>query len=373
MCRDSRLLLFNCSHEMALAANVNQYFPPKNIRQMEADLCLLPLWWAEDGDAVLVDDVAEAQAFVRERGAVLPDVVFTTWDEGYDALRKREGRDFVPSPWGWNRTVAERFRRYGVASDCIPDVSELDGLRRLASREFVCGGSFASLYGSSSHVVSHVPEFARSLDFSIPENAGKLIFKSPWSSSGRGVFVADVPLAESATARLKGFLNTQGGFLVDRFYDKIMDFALEFALDAGGKACFCGFSVFETADGGRYGGNVLASQESLRKMIERSAGIPVSDLVDGVKNCLECSLGGRYSGIAGVDMLVVNDGGEVKIHPCIEVNLRMNMGVLAMKAFERLSSLGIDAQKGTTLTPERKCGFVAECIDGRLRVVFRRS
>ena len=66
------------------------------------------------------------------------------------------------------------------------------------------------------------------------------------------------------------------------------------------------------------------------------------------------------------------EGGEVKIHPCIEMNLRMTMGVLAMKAFERLSLLSADTQKETTLTPERKCGFVAECVDGRLRVVFRK-
>lgn len=372
MCKESRLLLFNCSHEMALAANVKQYFPPKNIQQMEADLCLLPLWWAEKGDAIVVDDVAEAQAFAREWRGVLPDVVFTTWTEGYDALRNREGRDFIPSPWGWNMTVAERFRRYGVPSELIPNDAELSELRRMASREFVCGDSFAGLYGVSSHVVSHVPEFACSLDFPMPAGVDKLIFKSPWSSSGRGVFVADVPLAESTTTRLKGFLNTQGGFLVERFYDKVMDFALEFELDACGKAHFLGFSVFETAEGGRYGGNVLASQEELRKMIETTASVSMSGLMDGLKNCLERSLGGRYKGIAGVDMLVVNDGGEVKIHPCIEVNLRMNMGVLALKAFERLSSFSADAQKETTLTPERKCGFVAECVDGRLRVVFRK-
>jgi hypothetical protein len=50
----------------------------------------------------------------------------------------------------------------------------------------------------------------------------------------------------------------------------------------------------------------------------------------------------------------------------------MNMGVLALKAFERLSSFSADAQKETILTPERKCGFVAESVDGRLRVVFRK-
>ena len=375
MCKAKRLLVFNCSHEMALAANVKQYFPPKNIQQMEGDLCLLPLWWAEEGDAVIVNEVEEAADFARKWRGVCPDVEFTTWDEGYDSLCERTGRDYVPSPWGWNRAMAERFRRYGVPSEWLPTEAQLDDIRSFASREFVCGDAFVPLFGSGPRVVYRVPQFVRSLDFVVPEGTSRLIFKSPWSSSGRGVFVADVPLADSALARLSGFLKTQGGFLVDRFYDKVLDFALEYELAADGQARFLGFSVFEAADGGRYGGNVLASQSELRGMVEASAELSVEELTEGVGKCLEHALGGRYAGIVGVDMLVVDDGGKKMVHPCIEANLRMNMGVLAMNVFERLSLLegkgGLDGK--TTLTPERKCGFVAECVDGRLCLVFRKS
>ena len=269
--------------------------------------------------------------------------------------------------------MAERFRRYGVPSEWIPAEERLDDIRAFASREFVCGDSFAPLFGSGPHVVSRIPQFASSLDFVMPADSPRLIFKSPWSSSGRGVFVADVPLSDSTQARLNGFLKTQGGFLVDRFYDKVLDFALEYELLADDKARFLGFSVFETADGGRYGGNVLAAQNELRGVIETSAEMSVEGLAESVANCLERTLGGRYVGVVGVDMLVVDEGGEKLIHPCIEVNLRMNMGVLAMHVFERLSSFGVDVQKETTLTPERKCGFVAECVDGRLSLVFRKS
>jgi hypothetical protein len=269
-------------------------------------------------------------------------------------------------------TVAERFRRYGVPSELIPNDAELAELRRMASREFVCGDSFAGLYGVSSHVVSHVPEFACSLDFPMPAGADKLIFKSPWSSSGRGVFVADVPLADAAKARLNGYISTQGGFLVDVYYDRLLDFALEYEVAVDGTVRFLGYSVFDTGEGGRYGGNVLADQRVLRDIIERAFGRSIEDVEEHAKQRLAESLGGRYAGVAGVDMLVVNDGGSVKTHPCIEVNLRMNMGVLAMKVYERLAVAGIGVEKGTTLTPERKCGFVAECVDGRLRVVFRK-
>lgn len=352
---------------MALAANVRQYFPPKNIQQMEADLCLLPLWWADDGDAVIVQDIVEAEELMHIWKDVCPNVTFTTWGEGYDALCRRTGRDFIPAPWGWNKAVAERFRRYGIAADCIPTDCELEGLRQMASREFVC-----EYFSHDECIGFPSPMFARNLNFPVPDGAERLIFKSPWSSSGRGVFVADVPLEEATVSRLRGFLKTQGGFLVDRFYDKVMDFALEYDVRRDGGVDFVGFSVFDTAEGGRYGGNLLMGQEALRHVIEEVAEMSLSDVIERSRERLQRTLSGKYAGVAGVDMLVVNDGGEVKIHPCIEINLRMNMGVLAAKVYERLSSHGIDLKKETTLTPERKCGFVAECVDGRLRVVFRK-
>ena len=66
---------------------------------------------------------------------------------------------------------------------------------------------------------------------------GSLIFKSPWSSSGRGVFVEKTSnlqpqisnLKSQTSNRLQGFLSSQGGYVVDRFYeDKVLDFAMEF-------------------------------------------------------------------------------------------------------------------------------------------------
>jgi hypothetical protein len=350
---------------MALAANVKQYFPPKNIQQMEADLCLLPLWWAEDGDAVIVQDIVEAESFVHRWEGICPNVVFTTWSEGYDALRKRTGRDFIPAPWGWNKAVAERYRRFGIAADCMPTDFELGELRRMASRELVC-----EYFSHDAHIGFPSPLFARTLDFLIPEGAEKLIFKSPWSSSGRGVFMADVPLEVPAINRLRGFLKTQGGFLVDRFYDKVMDFALEYDVREGGSVDFIGFSVFDTAEGGRYGGNVLMGQEDLRHVIEDAAETSLSDIIDRSRERLRSVLSCKYEGVAGVDMLVVNHEGRRSVHPCIEINLRMNMGVLAMNVYERLSSHGIDMQSETALTPERKSGFVCKCVDGRLVISF---
>ena len=41
---------------------------------------------------------------------------------------------------------------------------------------------------------------------------------------------------------------------------------------------------------------------------------------------------GQYEGIVGIDMMVVSGG---LIHPCVEINLRMNMGVVAHSIYEK--------------------------------------
>ena len=52
---------FNPDHEIALAMNTRSFVPSRNVRQMCHDLAFLPALWAEDGDAVIADDVEYAR------------------------------------------------------------------------------------------------------------------------------------------------------------------------------------------------------------------------------------------------------------------------------------------------------------------------
>ena len=48
--------------------------------------------------------------------------------------------------------------------------------------------------------------------------------------------------------------------------------------------------------------------------------------------------GNKYRGYLGVDMMVCKSGESYTIHPCVEVNMRMNMGVLSVILAERYLS-----------------------------------
>lgn len=229
----------------------------------------------------------------------------------------------------------------------------------------------------------------------------KIIFKSPWSSSGRGVFVSSDGMDGQTESRLRNFLRMQGGFVSDQYYDKQLDFALEYYVNADGTVFFCGYSVFMAVDNGKYGYNLVDSQERLRNLIDNAVAggngqdenrVLVTDniinkLIEYNRKELAKRLGGRYYGPVGIDMLVANEQGRTVIHPCVEINLRMNMGILAIylfRFFERLlpecfpplsdedvsDTLNTKSPILVPLTPIRMHGFNTRLEKGRFMLSF---
>ena len=310
---------------MALAANVRQYRPPKRIQQMEADLA----------------DLAQVWESTRFAG-----------------------------PWGWSIATKQRYKQMGVAEELLPSDEWLEEVRRLSSREFACGYikdllaemKDERLLGSEMKWIDNLNP-----NPNLSTLNPQLIFKSPWSSSGRGVFVSS-GFDANTEHRLQGFLSSQGGFVVDKFYaDKVLDFAMEFYVNDDKSVDFLGWSVFHAGENGAYGYNYVESQEKLIGRIDVDASL-LQRLIDYHKahlSTLNSQLSTlNYHGPIGIDMLKTADG---HIHPCLEINFRMNMGILALLLEEQYGA-GCTIQ----LTPRRPDGFEALVERGKLMIAYRR-
>ncbi len=296
--------LFNPSNDMALAADAAGYTPPLSIQRMEADLSSLARFW----------------------------------DEG---------------PWGWSRAARRRYERMGVPAGELPSDGWLRNVRRLSSRAFacdylarlLCGGDWGGLLAG---------ERMRFLSTPPAPGGGPLVFKSPWSGSGRGVVFAPRGLTPAVEARVGGFLRSQGGYVEDFYYeDKRLDFAMEFLVRPAGGVEFLGYSVFLTGREGAYAGNVVAPQPKLMELI----GVDEALLRRLVRyHCRH--LGGLgYHGAVGIDMMRLADG---RVHPVVEINFRRTMGILALT----LCGLGLTAD--ADLTPPVARGFQAVVRGGVL-------
>ncbi|MBQ5510196.1 MAG: hypothetical protein IIT94_03505, partial [Prevotella sp.] len=72
------LHVFNPEHEMALAANLHQFTSPRAGREMRSYLSFLPALWANDGDAVWVEDVEKAHESLKRIGLPYANIMFVT-------------------------------------------------------------------------------------------------------------------------------------------------------------------------------------------------------------------------------------------------------------------------------------------------------
>ena len=119
--------------------------------------------------------------------------------------------------------------------------------------------------------------------------------------------------------------------------NKVCDFAMEFYSSQEGTVSFAGYSLFETDDFGNYKQNILMSDSGIEEHL-LSYGIQTATLHDVRERLIEIFSGmvsDYYTGYFGVDMMICNQNGDILVHPCVEINMRMNMGVVSRIIFDR--------------------------------------
>lgn len=321
------IYLFNPENDLALANFTPYYRPPAEIVRMADDLAVLPAWYALPGSVVKLGREVPVPRWDMLAGGEVP-VPCVGWTA--------EWMSAACSPWGWNPALVRMLRLAGVDDACLPSpeemecIRELSGrvagmqvLRRLVGDDRLCGEAYA----------------CRSLEEVGVRTAGwrRYVLKAPWSGSGKGiVFVGEGGWTASVEGWAARVLRTQGTVMVEPLYDKVCDFAMEFRACDDGRVSFAGYSLFCTGASGRYKTNLLASDAWMeRKIAEYVPPSLLRDVSCRLLEVLPSWIGRHYRGYLGVDMMVVRCGGGFAVHPCVEVNLRMNMGVLSRLFFDR--------------------------------------
>lgn len=317
---------FNPDNDMALADFTPYYKVPAEIVRMADELAALPAWYAPDGSRVKV-----------KRKADIP-----CWEKSCDGEMPFPEVDWTVSwlssayvPWGWSPALVHTLLQSGVDSGYLPSGEVLREWRRLSGRP--CASevlrSFAGMKGICGEArVCHTLEEVRR----VGGEWGRCVLKAPWSGSGRGLaFVSPASWTSSAEGWTARILRTQGAVMAEPIYNKVCDFAMEFCADGQGRVAFAGYSLFETDAFGNYKGNLLASDAWIECRLGEYVPLETLHHVRGhLLRVLPDWLDGRYAGYLGVDMMVCREG-DYRIHPCVEINLRMNMGVLARLFFDR--------------------------------------
>lgn len=341
-----RLHIFNPEHDVALAAHRQPFTPSHACRQIRHDLGFVPALWAQPGDLVLTDDTEAAQEAFRHLG-VSAQPSFIDWhDLRHRAVALMADAPLEICPWGWDAYLRRQLLDAGIAADLLPTEARLETIRSMSHRSWAAQQLLVPLRQLSTTVgesfeLHQIEELNELL-----KNHHHLVLKAPWSSSGRGIrYVSALqngshetpqPLTPHLAGWVANVLARQGSLVAEPYYDKVLDFGMEFTSDGNGLVSYCGLSVFHTKNGA-YTGNLLDNEEDKLQIISRYIStLLIHQTIDAVTQILGEHLSGVYSGPLGVDMMVVQQNGHLMLHPCVELNLRCTMGHTALALAHRL-------------------------------------
>ena len=320
-----RIKVFNPEHDLALANGDSHFIAPKNIREMARDL--VPLLEIMEGDGITV--------------------------------------------WGWDSVVANHLCKMGVPRTELPNEEALAALSRRTERQTAHqllstfrAGHPDSHYIGESILIRDIKEIAP-----YAAQHKHILLKNPLSSSGKGLrhvnfndnvnenlhpdslpSLASSPTLKKVESWAEALIRRHGYLTAEPYYDKVQDFAMEFYVDGSG-CRFIGYSLFATDHHGRYIGSHLMDDERietrLASYVPRTALHELRDWIIAHHTHIVPTEWDttRYPLHFGIDMMIVSTWGSSKfeirnsgfaIHPCVEINLRMNMGIIAHEIYRRL-------------------------------------
>lgn len=333
--------LFNPENDLALANFKANYTPPASAVRMARELAVFPIWYAGEEMTngtrpIVIAEGEDNRSFVDKMKEILPLQA---------SLVPFSGIALYPDeqiiPWGWSPSLVRRLRAHGASEGQLPSLGEMERLRGYSNRahavEVLKELRLLETKGftGESRFFLKIEELLAYLE-SMP---GDKVLKMPLSGSGKGLVWILGGITDKQTDWCRRVIREQGGVVAEPVMDRVKDFAMEFYLDQG-ETRFAGYSLFRTANSGAYMGNELLTDTRVEETLSRYAS-PV--LLHRLKNYLLEELSSRfplYRGYVGVDMMVCDTADGYKVHPCVEINMRMNMGVASRVFHERFVRRG---------------------------------
>ena len=337
---------FNPTCELAVANGSFSYMPPLLLQEMESDLSALPFIYATSGDIVL-SETPPSETFKRmlkEAGFELPEFnslseLKSSKNSGFDAL----------CPWGWS--PASHFKLNDFKANCSEEF--------ISSPVAVWKEQYKTLYERATSLKllndlleNQAPEWmieksgigviVKKLSEieELVEKHQSLVIKAPLSSSGRGIqMIRKTELNNSNRQWISGVLKQQNYLIAEPLLNKQIDLSFQFKITGSGLK-YLGHSIFETNPNGQYKGTLLNA--SLKTTVPEADRSKFEEMVlvtaDRLKQSLHQSDYLKFHrGFLGVDALIYLEHDQLKMQPCIEINCRMNMGIVAMHLEKRIA------------------------------------
>jgi uncharacterized ferritin-like protein (DUF455 family) len=337
--------------------------PKAAIRAFADDLSALPIALASPHDVVLVAH-PPSTAFLsslREAGLRVPELVVRGESLAGHALAKRPLAGL--SPWGWSPEAARVLAPLvGAVSSRAQDrplwePRRAETFAKTALPTLRARVRLALPKADRMWLTPEAADGTTALDEAAVDAAiatlqqrhgwTTVVLKAPFSTSGRhrrrisgALETADRRWLSAALARQPG-----RGVVVEPWLEKVGDLSLHGDVDDRGVVQTRGWSRFFTSPGGRWDGTALgALRDQLTPELARFlyGGGRDTGRLGRVSRAVGGTVGPwlaerRHRGPVGFDMMLVRVGGELCLHPLVEVNPRWTMGRVGLALSKRVA------------------------------------
>ena len=331
------LYFFNPTCETAIANGSETFMATRILRGFEDDLSLLPMIFTSPGDMVLSAQQPSEKFIGGLKQIRFPVCGSTSKDELLKTKNLKLNRVI---PWGWS--PAAHFQLKEIKDHTSPEFQSSrvfnwqPGHRALFERKTSAQilDRFLSEYGTSDYCSPEaIPSAMQSEDeiFNYLKSRTEVVLKSPVSSSGRGVqMIRNRQMSCSDIQWSKAVLKQSGYLMAEPLHHKKLDLSFQFEIDASGKIIYRGHVFFYTNGNGMYQGHYLNQNAS--DLVGKNTDELLNETGNKLKSILENSMyPAFYEGFMGIDGMIIEAKDQLKIHPCLEINCRLTMGMLALK------------------------------------------
>jgi hypothetical protein len=361
---EPKLFLFNPTSEMAIANGEVAWQPNRILQQFEKDLELLPYIFAQNNDYIVVNDLP-ASGFLntlRLIRNISPTYLLKATLKDEHIIQKFKNLDL--QPWGWS--PASHHLLKNLKQNCSnafrisPNYKWNNSHKNIVSRKF--STKLLSEIINKNPTAPYIPERLHpKATSSISEiqdyinQWNQVVLKAPWSSSGRGVqMLRYAELNKSNIQWISGIIKQQGFIMIEPLLEKLEDFSLQFHISQT-EIQFLGVGKFETNTNGQYVSNKLNPETQFIEDV-----IHVDQLTQHIINILKQEkIQEKYEGYAGFDLMTIQYENHTLIHPCVEVNWRYNMGLVALQ-LQKLIHPQAKGEFSVFFDPKRKFKHFAE-------------
>ncbi|WP_430971868.1 hypothetical protein [Sunxiuqinia rutila] len=332
-----KIFHFNPTCELALVNGSPYYQAPALLRQFEEELAPIMLFFATANDHVLKENPI-SEDFKNQLNLLgLPANSIVSRKESLEIVQHEP---VLLHPWGWSPAESNYLSAYTQPAE-RDDLTHHLANSNLFERKHAVSFCHELM---AEHPLDIFPEEEKrprliqdlpAIEVFLNQHK-QIVLKTPLSSSGRGLqVIRKQQLNESNKRWIKTMLDQQGYLVAEPLFQKKTDLSFQFQLKASGELVYHGISYFETNSNGQYQGHHINPSSSISNRYFSKETL--ADVAQLLKNQLKKSnYYKQYQGFIGIDALIYETEGKIKLQACLEINPRFNMGILSQKISQKL-------------------------------------